>query len=96
MRVWRLTHRKWALSAFDGQGAYLFGGRWNPKGVRCVYTSTSSALAVLEVLVHMDKRHLGATQAIVGECPSTNPGGSPHTSALLGRRMSSTCLKPLV
>lgn len=65
MRVWRLTHHKWARSAFDGQGAYLFGGRWNPKGVRCVYASSSSALAVLEVLVHMDKRHLGATHVMI-------------------------------
>ncbi|MDN5850499.1 MAG: RES family NAD+ phosphorylase [Nitrococcus sp.] len=57
MRVWRLVSNRRADTAFDGQGAFLAGGRWNPPGIRCVYTSGTSALAVLETLVHMDKRH---------------------------------------
>ena len=52
MRVWRLCLR--AHAAFDGEGARLFGGRWNPRGVALVYTSATASLAVLESLVHVD------------------------------------------
>lgn len=45
---------KWADSAFDGEGARLYGGRWNSKGVRLVYTAGSLALACLELLVNID------------------------------------------
>jgi RES domain-containing protein len=51
MRVWRIAKRQHA--AFDGIGAFTYGGRWNSPGNRAVYTSTSLALAVLEVLVHL-------------------------------------------
>jgi len=50
-RVWRLTTRRWAGTAFDGEGARLYGGRWNRKGVAVVYTAGSQALALLEMLV---------------------------------------------
>ena len=52
MRVWRLCQTNYASTAFDGEGARLFGGRWNEKGVPVVYTSATLSLAVLEVLVH--------------------------------------------
>ena len=54
-RVWRLCKRKHAASAFDGEGARLSGGRWNPPGVPVVYTSETISLAALEALVHMDR-----------------------------------------
>jgi RES domain-containing protein len=53
-RVWRLCRRKYAASAFDGEGARRFGGRWNPPGVRVVYASETISLAALEALVHFD------------------------------------------
>ena len=37
-----------------GQGAYLFGGRWNSPGRHAVYLSGTLTLAMLEVLVHID------------------------------------------
>lgn len=40
---------------FSGEGAKLFGGRWNSIGVPIVYTSESIALATLELCVHFDK-----------------------------------------
>jgi RES domain-containing protein len=56
MRLYRLVHHKHAAQAFDGEGARLYGGRWNSKGQLCVYTAGSEALAILEVLVHLNNR----------------------------------------
>src|SRR5664279_4739408 len=52
--VYRLTRPAYSpgSGAVPGLGAAIFGGRWNQKGTRAVYTSGSIALAVLEVLVH--------------------------------------------
>ena len=38
----------------DGEGARLYGGRWNYAGTAVVYTSASLALAALELFVHID------------------------------------------
>jgi RES domain-containing protein len=50
---WRITTADYAESAFDGEGARLYGGRWNSRGVRVVYTSSTAALAALELLVRI-------------------------------------------
>ncbi len=52
MRVWRLCVKQHATP--DGEGARLFGGRWNPPGTAAVYTSATLSLAVLEYLVNLD------------------------------------------
>ena len=44
--------------AFSGEGARLYGGRWNSPGIPMVYVAESQALAVLEVLVHLDSSAL--------------------------------------
>ena len=49
--VWRLVTARFASSAFSGEGARLYGGRWNVKGVPAVYAASSLALAMLEMLV---------------------------------------------
>ena len=49
---WRIVKEKHARTAFSGEGARLFGGRWNSEGVPMVYCSESLALAALETLVH--------------------------------------------
>jgi RES domain-containing protein len=54
MRVWRISKEKYARSAFSGEGARLFDGRWNIAGIPMVYTSTSLALAAIEFFVHLD------------------------------------------
>jgi RES domain-containing protein len=51
LEVFRIVTRKRAADAFSGEGARLYGGRWNPKGVRVAYTASSRALAMLEMLV---------------------------------------------
>jgi RES domain-containing protein len=40
--------------AFSGEGARRFSGRWNSRGVPMVYTSTSLALAAIELFVHLE------------------------------------------
>ena len=53
-RVWRLCRAVHAADAFSGEGARRFGGRWNSRGVPMVYTSTSLALAAIEIFVHLE------------------------------------------
>ncbi|BAJ02183.1 RES family NAD+ phosphorylase [Shewanella violacea] len=52
--AYRIVKKKWASNAFDGEGARLFGGRWNSRGQSCVYLAGSESLAILEILVHLD------------------------------------------
>jgi RES domain-containing protein len=52
LTAWRLTKSTYARTWDDGEGAYLFGGRWNSKGVRAVYCSLDAATATLELAVH--------------------------------------------
>jgi RES domain-containing protein len=56
--AWRIVLRRFAKSAFTGEGARLFGGRWNSPGRPVVYTAQSQALAALEILVHLDSEKL--------------------------------------
>jgi len=53
MLVYRISHKRYT-EHLNGEGAFRVGGRWNNKGVRVVYTSSSIALASLEVLVHTE------------------------------------------
>jgi RES domain-containing protein len=50
--VYRLC--KAAHVVLDGEGARLWGGRWNSAGRSMVYTAAAPSLSVLEVLVHLD------------------------------------------
>jgi len=54
MRLWRICRRLHAAEAFSGDGARLFGGRWNSPGTRAVYTSPSLALAAIETFVNLE------------------------------------------
>ena len=56
--AWRLVAPKRGdqREAFSGEGARLFGGRWNSPGIPVVYSSSSLSLAALETLVHADRR----------------------------------------
>jgi RES domain-containing protein len=53
--VYRVLRKKYARTAFDGEGAYRYGGRWSSPGVRLSYTSEHQSLALLEYFVHLDK-----------------------------------------
>jgi len=54
MRLWRICRERFAVEAYSGEGARLYGGRWNNKGLRAIYTSTSLALAVVETFVNLE------------------------------------------
>src|SRR5262252_9514311 len=43
-----------SADAAKGEGARLYGGRWNSRGVRVVYASTSLALAAVETFVNLE------------------------------------------
>jgi RES domain-containing protein len=52
MQVWRICRRPFA--DLSGEGARLYGGRWNSPGRPLIYSAETAALAVLEVRVHLD------------------------------------------
>lgn len=54
MQFWRICRKRYAAEAANGDGARLYGGRWNSRGVRVVYASTSLALAAVETFVNLE------------------------------------------
>jgi RES domain-containing protein len=54
LSLWRISKRKYADTAFSGEGARRVCGRWNARGQGMVYTSGTLSLAALEVFVHME------------------------------------------
>jgi len=53
MYVYRIVKSKYAAD-LSGEGARLFGGRWNDKGTPCLYASESRSLALLEYTVNVN------------------------------------------
>lgn len=51
--AFRIVQPRWVAMAMDGEGARLYGGRWNPVGVAVVYLAESRSLAALEMLAHL-------------------------------------------
>ena len=52
--VWRITTRRFVDTAFSGEGARQYGGRWNRPGQSLVYTAESRSLVLLQMLVQDD------------------------------------------
>jgi RES domain-containing protein len=52
LRVYRAFERKHEATAFSGEGARLYGGRWSSVGIAVVYTATTFSLALLEIMVN--------------------------------------------
>jgi RES domain-containing protein len=53
MEVFRISRSKYT-NDLSGEGARLYGGRWNRPGLSALYTSQSRALALLELIVHFN------------------------------------------
>jgi RES domain-containing protein len=74
MRIWRICRARHAGEAFSGEGARRFGGRWNSRGVRMVYSSTSLALAAIELFVHLEpNQQPDDLVAIAAQLPEGEP-----------------------
>jgi RES domain-containing protein len=57
MEVYRITQQEFAED-LTGNGARLFGGRWNSEGFFALYVSSSRSLALLETLAHTPAKML--------------------------------------
>lgn len=66
VRGWRIFKPKHARRTFSGDGARLYGGRWNSHGVAMIYVAGSQSLAALEMLVHLSSAEVVAKYRI---CP---------------------------
>ena len=60
------------IEDISGQGAFLYGGRWNSTGVRLLYTAGNLSLAMLESLVHFGGRIMGDYCRIAIQIPDTS------------------------
>ena len=59
MELYRIAQEKFAED-LSGNGARLFGGRWNSEGQFALYTSFTRSLALLETLAHTPAKLLQA------------------------------------
>jgi RES domain-containing protein len=72
MIVYRLAHPKYA-DDISGEGASIYGGRWNPVGIKSLYASQYISLCILEILVRTENNiHPPGYQLITLEFPETN------------------------
>jgi RES domain-containing protein len=51
--AWRIVRASRVNGAFTGEGARIYGGRWNSPGTAVIYVSEHESLAALELLVHL-------------------------------------------
>lgn len=64
MIVYRLASEMYK-DDLSGNGAKLFGGRWNSVGLPVLYTTENISLAVLEILVRADMQTIPLTYHLI-------------------------------
>ena len=74
---WRIIKKKHKRTAFEGDGARIYGGRWNPVGTPVIYAAESLSLATLEIVVHLERAELLYTSFI--KIPITFDAHMVHT-----------------
>jgi RES domain-containing protein len=72
---WRLDQVGFRDSWDSGEGAFLFGGRWNSRGTRTVYASLDPSTAILEVAVHKTFRTLDTVPHVLTAFRLPDPSG---------------------
>ena len=59
--AWRISDPEFARTPeemLSGEGARLYGGRWNSEGRPLIYASGNIATATLEILVNLEDRNI--------------------------------------
>ena len=80
---WRIVPEDRAADAFIGEGAKMYGGRWNSTGSAVVYASQHKSLAALEQLVHLNPMSGKRFKAYLFQFPESfiarvSPGDLPE------------------
>ena len=57
MQLYHLGTSRYARQ-LSGEGARMFGGRWNQQGDACIYTSGTRSLCMLEYLANVPPDHI--------------------------------------
>ena len=57
MRIYRISKTQY-INDLSGEGARLYGGRWNKKGDAMLYFSQNLSLSLLEIVVHVEYAEL--------------------------------------
>ncbi len=57
MELFRLVKESYA-NQLSGSGAAKYGGRWNSASTEMIYCASNRALAMAEVLIHLNLNHL--------------------------------------
>jgi RES domain-containing protein len=68
MLVYRITGKRYARD-LTGNGAAMFGGRWNKKGSPVLYTGENKEIALLETIVHTPSSLIPALDILTLEIP---------------------------
>lgn len=61
MKLWRISN----YADLSGIGGIKFAARWNSKGKPIIYATENPALAMLEILVHIDRLLLPDTYTLL-------------------------------
>jgi RES domain-containing protein len=84
-RLWRAHHPLWAWAADSGGGAAIHGGRFNPKGVPALYTSTGIVTAMAEAQQSFSRKAQPMTVVAYDvDCADVLDLGDPATLAAEG------------
>ena len=95
--AWRIVRAARVNSAFTGEGARIYGGRWNSRGTAVIYVSEHESLAALELLVHLtplppDDRYLSFRleweDKLTARFPAKNDMRSLARSGVVGVRFT--------
>lgn len=58
VNTYRICKTKYAARLFESESTFSFGGRWNSRRTKILYTAESLSLGVLEMLVHFNNEKI--------------------------------------